>query len=106
MDKGRIAAEGPIATLKQPKGRIYELRVRTTDGAAGVAAFADRVREAGFECHLAEDESMRVFVPGEGRTRVLFELAAAQQAQVRHLRASVTTLEDVFLTLTGHSIRD
>ena len=101
MDKGRIAAEGPIATLKQPKGRVYELRVRAADGAAGVAAFAARVREAGFECQLAEDESMRVFVPGEGRTRVLFELAAAQQAQVRHLRASLTTLEDVFAKAVG-----
>src|SRR5438067_4343016 len=29
MDKGRIAAAGPIEALKQPRGRMYELRVKT-----------------------------------------------------------------------------
>src|SRR5213080_3222591 len=28
MDKGRIAAAGPIEALKQPRGRVYELRVK------------------------------------------------------------------------------
>ncbi len=32
MDKGRVAAEGPIATLKQPRGRVYELRVKASGG--------------------------------------------------------------------------
>src|SRR5438094_5601438 len=32
MDKGHIAAQGPIASLKQPRGRVFELRVKTTDG--------------------------------------------------------------------------
>ena len=103
MDKGRIAAEGPIASLKQPQGRVYELRVKTVDGTAGVTAFAARIREAGLECQLAEDESMRVFVPGEGGSRLLFEMAQAHQAQVRHLRPSVTTLEDVFARALGES---
>ena len=29
MDKGRIAAAGPIEAMKQPRGRVYELRVKT-----------------------------------------------------------------------------
>ena len=29
MDKGAIAAAGPIDALKQPRGRVYELRVKT-----------------------------------------------------------------------------
>src|SRR3954449_4635661 len=33
MDKGRIAVQGPIEGLKQPRGRVFELRVKTrTDG--------------------------------------------------------------------------
>src|SRR6266478_6148628 len=28
LDKGRVAAAGPIAELKQPGGRVYELRVK------------------------------------------------------------------------------
>src|SRR6188768_3932640 len=31
MDKGAIAASGPIAALKQPRGRVFELRVKTSD---------------------------------------------------------------------------
>ena len=44
---------------------------------------------------------MRVFVP-EGRdSRDLFSVAAEQGVQVRHLRASVPTLEDVFVDAIG-----
>src|SRR5437868_14229280 len=32
MDKGAIAAEGPIAGMKQPRGRVFELRVKTPNG--------------------------------------------------------------------------
>src|SRR5207248_174055 len=33
MDKGTIATQGPIEALKQPRGRVFELRVKTRDGA-------------------------------------------------------------------------
>ena len=39
---------------------------------------------------------MRVFVPDDRGAPFLFRLASQQQMQVRHLRASVPTLEDVF----------
>ena len=32
MDKGRVAVHGPIASLKQPRGRVFELRVKTRGG--------------------------------------------------------------------------
>src|ERR1043166_6571296 len=32
MDKGTIATSGPIDALKQPRGRVYELRVKTPTG--------------------------------------------------------------------------
>jgi hypothetical protein len=44
---------------------------------------------------------MRVFVPGDGGARALFALAAEEHAQVRHLRPSVPTLEDVFAHAVG-----
>src|SRR5438105_4992262 len=31
MDKGRIATAGPIDAFKQPRGRVYELRVKSGD---------------------------------------------------------------------------
>jgi ABC-2 type transport system ATP-binding protein len=113
MDKGRVAADGPIAALKQPRGRVYELRVKmphaagttgtldTDDGADGFRRFIERLRGAGMECHATDEDLMRVFVPGDGGAREIFALAAAARVQVRHLRPSVPTLEDVFAKVVG-----
>jgi ABC-2 type transport system ATP-binding protein len=100
MDKGAIAAAGPIAALKQPRGRVYELRVKTT-GDRDLDAFVERLRAAGLECKRTDEDVMRVFVPGEGGARELFALASALHVQVRHLRPSVPTLEDVFAHAVG-----
>jgi ABC-2 type transport system ATP-binding protein len=99
MDKGRVAVHGPIAALKQPRGRVYELRVKTRT--TELAPFVERLRAAGLECHATDDDIMRVFVPGDHGARDLFALAAAEHAQIRHLRASVPTLEDVFARAMG-----
>jgi ABC-2 type transport system ATP-binding protein len=99
MDKGAIAASGPIAALKQPRGRVYELRVKTPAGE--VDGFLDQLRGAGMDCHATDEDVMRVFVPGEGGAQQLFALAAAANVQVRHLRPSVPTLEDVFAHAVG-----
>jgi ABC-2 type transport system ATP-binding protein len=96
MDKGRVATEGPIAQLKQTHGQVYELRVKEP-----TSAFLARLRAAGLECHATDEDVMRVFVPGEGGARQLFEIARAEQMQVRHLRPSVQTLEDVFARALG-----
>src|SRR5450759_1498456 len=99
MDKGTLAAAGPIAALKQPRGRVYELRVKTPTGE--IETFLERLRHAGLECHATDEDVMRVFVPGEGGARELFALASAAHVQVRHLRPSVPTLEDVFAHAVG-----
>jgi hypothetical protein len=101
MDKGRIAAQGSIAGLKQARGRVYELRVKASAGSVTVPAFAEQLRAAGLECHATDDDVMRVFVPGEGGARQLFVRAAGAGVQVRHLRPSVQTLEDVFAKVMG-----
>jgi len=98
MDKGRIAAAGPIAALKQPRGRVYELRVKTPQD---MELFFERLRTSGLECHATDEDIFRVFVPGEGGARQLFAIAAAERVQVRHLRPSVPTLEDVFAHAVG-----
>ena len=88
---GRVAAAGPIATLKGPGGRVFELRVKG-DRTAFLAALAS----AGVECLSSEEEILRLLVPEDWNSRQLFSLAARHGLQVRHLRASVPTLEDVF----------
>src|SRR5436305_12379560 len=76
MDKGRIATAGPIQALKQPRGRLYELRVKTSSGE--VEPFLERLRAAGLDCHATDEDVMRVFVPGDGGARELFALATAE----------------------------
>ena len=99
LDKGKVAAAGPIAALKQPRGRVFELRVKPPAG--GLEPFVARLTAAGLECHATDEDIMRVFVPGEGGARDVFAIAASAGAQVRHLRPSVPTLEDVFAHAVG-----
>src|SRR5258706_12861670 len=99
MDKGRIATAGPIDALKQPRGRVYELRVKTPTG--DLEPFTGELRAAGLECHATDEDVMRGFVPGDGGAQQLFALATAERVQVRHLRPSVPTLEDVFAHAVG-----
>ena len=96
LDKGRVATEGPIDELKGPRGQVYELRVKGDPD-----MFVEVLRGAGRECHATDEDVMRVFVPEDGGARRLFGLAAGHGVQVRHLRPSVPTLEDVFARALG-----
>jgi ABC-2 type transport system ATP-binding protein len=100
LSRGRVVAEGPIASFRQPHGRIYELRVRMPESMTE-DAFVGRLRAEGVEWQSTTDDVMRVFVPGEDGARRLFRLAAADGVQVRHLRPSTATLEDVFTQAVG-----
>lgn len=98
MDKGTVATYGPIAALKGSTGRVYEIRVKGDQ-----ARFIDVLKAAGYEVHDSDEDVMRVFVPGatDDSTKVLFALAAREKLQVRHLRPSIPTLEDVFARAVG-----
>jgi ABC-2 type transport system ATP-binding protein len=102
MDKGQLAAQGPIAQLKGPGGRVFELRIK-----GDLPSFLEVLRAAGMECTSTDDDVMRVFVPdslgvNDGNAQhTLFSLAARHGVQVRHLRPSIPTLEDVFAKALG-----
>ena len=96
MDKGHVATSGPINALKRQGGRVFEIRVK-----GDRSAFVTALRAAGIECHDSEEDLMRAFVPDERGATFLFRIAAEQHVQVRHLRASVPTLEDVFAKAVG-----
>jgi ABC-2 type transport system ATP-binding protein len=96
VDKGQVATQGPIADLKGPGGRVYELRVKGDE-----SGFIAALQTSGMECHRTDEDIMRVFVPEGLSWRDLFILAAQRGVQVRHLRPSVPTLEDVFARAVG-----
>ena len=79
-------------------GRVYEMRIKGDQ-----QRFIEILRAAGYEVHDTDEDVMRVFVPGasEDGTKALFALAAREKQQVRHLRPSVPTLEDVFAKAVG-----
>jgi ABC-2 type transport system ATP-binding protein len=96
IDKGQVATHGPIADLKGPGGRVYELRVKGDE-----VAFVSALQGVGMECHRTDEDIMRVFVPEGLSWRDLFLMASQRGVQVRHLRPSVPTLEDVFARAVG-----
>jgi ABC-2 type transport system ATP-binding protein len=96
MDKGSVATQGPINALKGHGGRVFELRVK-----GDADRFVDTLRGVGLDCHATDEDIMRVFVPDGRDARFLFQLASREGVQVRHLRPSVPTLEDVFAHAVG-----
>ena len=96
MDRATVVAQGSLRELKGPAGRVVELRAKGEQ-----PAFLEALRAAGMECHATGDDIMRVFIPDGVGPRELFALAARHQMQVRHLRPSVPTLEDVFARAVG-----
>jgi ABC-2 type transport system ATP-binding protein len=100
MDKGTVATYGPIAALKGTHGRVYEIRIKGDQ-----TQFIETLKSAGYEVKDSDEDVMRVFVPGatDDSSKVLFALAARDRVQVRHLRPSIPTLEDVFARAVGEA---
>jgi ABC-2 type transport system ATP-binding protein len=96
LHHARVATQGPIAELKGPRGSVYEIRIK-----GDRAAFSHLLQAAGMTAHAGEEDVMRVFVPDERGAHALFAVAAREGIQVRHLRPSLPTLEDVFAQAVG-----
>ena len=96
MNRGQVVMQGPIATLKKPAGHIFEVRVK-----GNREAFVERLRSYAYECRETDADVFRVLMPPGAGPDQLFSSAAAVGAQVRHLKPSVPTLEDVFAEAVG-----
>ena len=96
LHRGVVVAEGPIDALKGERREAFELRVK-----GDVERFTRALRDAGVECHDTGEDVIRVLIGEGGSARDLFAIAARHDVQVRHLRPSVPTLEDVFAKAIG-----
>ena len=101
LDKGAIAASGTIDALKGPAGRVFEVRVK-----GPLKPFLDALAAAGWDAHETDEDVMRVFVRDAAGTagadqRRLCAIAQQTGVQVRHLKASLPSLEDVFARAIG-----
>src|SRR4051812_37987419 len=96
MNQGTVVMRGPIDTLKGPAGRMFEVRIK-----GDRAAFVELLRQQAFDSRDGEGDLLRVTLPPDAGADKLFAAAAAVGAQVRHLRPSLPTLEDVFAGAVG-----
>jgi ABC-2 type transport system ATP-binding protein len=96
LHQASVATQGPIDELKGPRGSVFEFRIK-----GDRVAFSRVLADAGLTVHAGEEDVMRVFVPDQRGAHALFSLAAEHGVQVRHLRPSVPTLEDVFAHAVG-----
>ena len=96
MHQGAIVAQGSIAELKERCRQVFEVRIK-----GDVETYVRALEAEGVECHGADEDMMRVFLTGDQSPRDLFGVAAQHQIQVRHLRPSEPTLEDVFAEAIG-----
>ncbi len=96
MHQGAIATQGSIAELKERRRQVFEIRIK-----GDRETFVQALHGIGVECHDAEDDLLRVFINDDQGPRDLFAVATDHEIQVRHLRPSVPTLEDVFAEAIG-----
>ena len=96
MNKAKVTAQGPIAQLKGPTGRTFELRIK-----GDLAGFIEVLHREGMTLRDTDDDVVRVFVPGAGDQKAIFDAASRFGVQIRHLRPSVQTLEQVFAKAVG-----
>ena len=96
MKKAKVTAQGPIAELKGPSGRTFELRIK-----GDLPGFMQVLNAEGMTLRETDEDVVRVFVPGSGDQKAIFDAASRFGVQVRHLRPSVQTLEQVFAKAVG-----
>jgi ABC-2 type transport system ATP-binding protein len=88
---GRLLAQGEIRALKQVHDRSFDVRLKADPG-----PFAQRLSSHGCTIELVDD-LLRIQIPAEQSTQLLWQAAAECGDQIRHLRPQRSTLEDVFL---------
>jgi ABC-2 type transport system ATP-binding protein len=91
MGQGKVLTQGKINDLKAVTKQAYDVRVKEDP-----ERFQRRLQDLGCQVTMQE-ELLTVTVPPERDERLLWELAGNDGFQIRHLRPSRTTLEDVFL---------
>jgi ABC-2 type transport system ATP-binding protein len=96
MNRGTVVMQGPIAALKGPAGRMFEVRVK-----GNRPAFVEAIRVQALECRESDGDLLRVVLPPEAGPAEIFSAAAKAGTQVRHLKPSLPTLEDVFAHAMG-----
>ena len=96
LNKGKVAAQGELANLRESSFRLFELKVKGEP-----ARFLERIRALGCKVEATEDLILKVYMPPELDRKVIFQTAVEERLQVRQFLKSQTSLEDVFAKAVG-----
>ena len=96
LNKGKMANQGNLQTLKQLDYSLYELKVKgeTEDFIAQLKNMECRVEPT-------EEGMLKVYMPPEISPQEIFRVASAGGQQVRHFVKSQSSLEDLFAEVVG-----
>lgn len=98
LNKGKVAAAGPIEALKQRDLSTYEVRVR-----GDARAFTQLLVKNGCEVETKEGGDLVVSLPPKRDAHTIVQAANAAGVPLRHLVPARNTLEDVFLETVGET---
>ena len=104
IDHGEVIADDTAPRLKSGLGDLVSLGFATASYAAAAAARAERIRDAQVSVD-GTDVSLRVAHGRDLAAELVTDLAAAG-TPVSRIEVAGPTLDDVFLDLTGRSLRE
>jgi ABC-2 type transport system ATP-binding protein len=91
LGRGKLLAQGSMQELKQLHDQMFDVRLKTN-----APGFAERLAAEGCAAEPNGD-MLRVRIPVGRSPQILWQAAADEQDQIRHLRPQRSTLEEVFL---------
>jgi ABC-2 type transport system ATP-binding protein len=91
LGAGKLLAEGQIHELKQLHEQTFDVRIK-----GDMSPFSEQLATRGCRAEIHDDQ-LRVRIPTDQSQQVLWEVAAAQNEQIRYLRPQRSTLEEIFL---------
>lgn len=96
LNKGRVAAQGSLESLRAIDYSLYEVRVKGDED-----RFLEEARARECRVERTEDGLLKVYLPAGKDGMEIFRAAAGAGAQVRHFVKSRTSLEDLFARTVG-----
>lgn len=91
LNQGKLVVQGNIEELRDGYGRLFELKIKGNE-----ELFSSELKKLG--CRLRESESgiWRIAIPDGIESDAFFKLAEERGIQIRYLRATQHSLEDIF----------
>jgi ABC-2 type transport system ATP-binding protein len=96
LNKGKVAAQGELAALREVRFSLYELKAKGETG-----PFLNALRHGECRVEVTEDGIIKIYLPEAMGRRDVFRLAEESGIQIRHFVKSRTSLEDLFARTVG-----